>query len=124
MNNIKFENLEYLFPDKTSVNKNGKLEINNNDLTDLGKRIWLSSYIYDETQLENVAKNYLNNFKSYYENVHVSYSSKAFSNPILSKILKGRRPGIDVVSGGELEILIRSKFPMSEVNFHGNNKSL
>ena len=37
MNNIKFENLEYLFPDKTSVNKNGKLEINNNDLADLVK---------------------------------------------------------------------------------------
>ena len=80
-------------------------------------------YIYDENTIRNVAKNYLNNFKSYYENVHVSYSSKAFSNPILSKILNEEGLGIDVVSGGELEILIRSKFPMSEVNFHGNNKS-
>ena len=123
MNNLKFENLEYLFPDKTSVNKNGKLEINNNDLTDLVKEFGSPLYIYDENTIRNVAKNYLNNFKSYYENVHVSYSSKAFSNPILSKILKEENLGIDVVSGGELEILIRSKFPMNEVNFHGNNKS-
>ena len=123
MNNIKFENLEYLFPDKTSVNKNGKLEINNNDLAELVKEFGSPLYIYDENTIRNVAKNYLNNFKSYYENVHVSYSSKAFSNPILSKILKEEGLGIDVVSGGELEILIRSKFPMSEVNFHGNNKS-
>ena len=123
MNNIKFENLEYLFPDKTSVNKNGKLEINNNDLAELVKEFGSPLYIYDENTIRNVAKNYLNNFKSYYENVHVSYSSKAFSNPILSKILNEEGLGIDVVSGGELEILIRSKFPMSEVNFHGNNKS-
>ena len=107
MNNIKFENLEFLFPDKTSVNKNGKLEINNNDLAELVKEFGSPLYIYDENTIRNVAKNYLNNFKSYYENVHVSYSSKAFSNPILSKILKEEGLGIDVVSGGELEILIR-----------------
>ena len=41
----------------------------------------------------------------------------AFSNPILSQILNEENLGIDVVSGGELEILIRSKFPMNEVNF-------
>ena len=123
MNNLKFENLKHLFPDKTSVNKSGRLEINNNDISDLVNEFGSPLYIYDENTIRNVAKNYLNKFKSQYENVHVSYSSKAFSNPILSQILNEENLGIDVVSGGELEILIRSKFPMNEVNFHGNNKS-
>ena len=57
MNNIKFENLEYLFPDKTIVNENGKLEINNNDLTDLVKEFGSPLYIYDENTIRNVAKN-------------------------------------------------------------------
>ena len=59
MNNIKFENLEYLFPDKTSVNKNGKLEINNNDLAELVKEFGSPLYIYDEIQLEMLQKTIL-----------------------------------------------------------------
>ena len=82
MNNLKFENLKHLFPDKTSVNKSGRLEINNNDISDLVNEFGSPLYIYDENTIRNVAKNYLNKFKSQYENVHVSYSSSIFkSNP-------------------------------------------
>ena len=123
MNKLEFKNLKYLFPEKTEINNKGVLEINKNDLSDLVKKYGSPLYIYDENTIRNISKSYVNSFKSKYENIHVSYSSKAFSNPVLSKILLEEGLGIDVVSGGELEILLRSKFPMQEVNFHGNNKS-
>ena len=123
MNELEFKNLKYLFPEKTEINNDGVLEINKNDLSDLVKKYGSPLYIYDENTIRNISKSYISSFKSKYENIHVSYSSKAFSNPILSKILLDEGLGIDVVSGGELEILLRSKFPMKEVNFHGNNKS-
>ena len=123
MNKLEFKNLKYLFPEKTEINNKGVLEINKNDLSDLVKKYGSPLYIYDENTIRNISKSYVNSFKSKYENIHVSYSSKAFSNPVLSKILSEEGLGIDVVSGGELEILLRSKFPMQEVNFHGNNKS-
>ena len=123
MNKLEFKNLKYLFPEKTEINSKGILEINKNDLSDLVKKYGSPLYIYDENTIRNISKSYVNSFKSKYENIHVSYSSKAFSNPVLSKILLEEGLGIDVVSGGELEILLRSKFPMQEVNFHGNNKS-
>ena len=123
MNKLEFKNLKHLFPEKTEISNKGVLEINKNNLSDLVKKYGSPLYIYDENTIRDISKSYINNFKSGYENVHVSYSSKAFSNPILSKILLDEGLGIDVVSGGELEILLRSKFPMKEVNFHGNNKS-
>ena len=123
MNKVTFENLKHLFPEKTTISKKGNLEINNNDLSDLVNKFGSPLYIYDENTIRNISKDYINCFKSKYENVHVSYSSKAFSNPVLSQILLEEGLGIDVVSGGELEILIRCKFPMKDVNFHGNNKS-
>ncbi|MFL2677257.1 MAG: diaminopimelate decarboxylase [Dehalococcoidia bacterium] len=123
MSKLEFKNLKHLFPEKTEINNNGILEINKNNLSDLVKKYGSPLYIYDENTIRNTSKRYVNNFKSGYENVHVSYSSKAFSNPVLSKILLDEGLGIDVVSGGELEILLRSKFPMKDVNFHGNNKS-
>ena len=123
MNKLEFKNLKHLFPEKTEISNKGILEINKNNLSDLVKKYGSPLYIYDENTIRDISKSYINNFKSGYENVHVSYSSKAFSNPILSNILLDEGLGIDVVSGGELEILLRSKFPMKEVNFHGNNKS-
>ena len=123
MNKVTFENLKHLFPEKTKISEKGNLEINNNDLSDLVNEFGSPLYVYDEDTIRNISREYINCFKSKFENVHVSYSSKAFSNPVLSQILLEEGLGIDVVSGGELEILIRCKFPMKDVNFHGNNKS-
>ena len=85
MNKLEFKNLKYLFPEKTEINNKGILEINKNDLSDLVKKYRSPLYIYDENTIRNISKSYIDSFKSKYENTHVSYSSKAFSNPVLSK---------------------------------------
>jgi len=123
MNEQSLEKLKHIFPAGTGINKAGNLEIGGFDLSKLVSEYGSPLYIYDEKTIRDSARSFLNGFKSRYDNVHVSYSSKAFTNPELVKILNEENLGIDVVSGGELEVLIRSEFPMKEVNFHGNNKS-
>ena len=123
MNEQSLEKLNHIFPEKTGINKKGNLEISGFDVSELTSEYGSPLYIYDEKTIRSSARSFLNEFKSRYEKMHVSYSSKAFTNPALVKILNEENLGIDVVSGGELEVLIRSEFPMEKTNFHGNNKS-
>jgi len=117
------EKLNHIFPDNTKINKDGILEIGGYDLSKLISDYGSPLYLYDEKTIRNSARVFMNEFRLNYEKIHVSYSSKAFINSSLVKILNEENLGIDVVSGGELEVLIRSEFSMSKVNFHGNNKS-
>ncbi|SVE44647.1 uncharacterized protein METZ01_LOCUS497501, partial [marine metagenome] len=123
MNNKLFDELKHLLPDFSEINDKGHLQISGLDLVDLVSKFGSPLYIYEENTIRNLAKSFKKEFESRYKNVHVSYSSKAFSNPALVKILNEEGLGIDVVSRGELEVLLRSEFPMNKVNFHGNNKS-
>ena len=123
MNNKLFDELKHLLPDFSEINDKGHLQISGLDLVDLVSKFGSPLYIYEENTIRNLAKSFKEEFESRYKNVHVSYSSKAFSNPALVKILNEEGLGIDVVSRGELEVLLRSEFPMNKVNFHGNNKS-
>ncbi len=123
MNEQSLGKLNHIFPEKTGINKKGNLEISGFDVSELTSEYGSPLYIYDERTIRSSVRSFLNEFKSRYEKMHVSYSSKAFTNPALVKILNEENLGIDVVSGGELEVLIRSEFPMEKTNFHGNNKS-
>ncbi|MBM7543500.1 diaminopimelate decarboxylase [Weissella beninensis] len=54
----------------------------------------------------------------------ISYASKAFATIAMYQVIKEERIHIDVVSGGELYTAMEANFPMEDVSFHGNNKSL
>ena len=100
MNEQSLEKLKHIFPVGTGINKAGNLEIGGFDLSKLVSEYGSPLYIYDEKTIRDSARSFLNGFKSRYDNVHVSYSSKAFTNPELVKILNEETLGIDVVSGG------------------------
>ena len=51
------------------------------------------------------------------------YSTKAFSNPAILKIMEEEGMSIDVVTGGELAFALAVDFPAEKINFHGNNKA-
>ena len=69
-------------------------------------------------------KDFQNSFKSELETSIISYSTKAFSNPYLLKVLNENDMNIDVVTGGELAIAKFIEFPSNRINFHGNNKTI
>lgn len=80
-------------------------------------------YVYDESKIISQAKAAVTNFASEKFDTQVVYASKAFSSKTLFRLLADEGLGFDVVSGGELYCAIKTGVDMSEVYFHGNNKS-
>jgi diaminopimelate decarboxylase len=54
----------------------------------------------------------------------VLYSAKAYLGPALVSLLVEEDCGIDVVSGGELDIALRSGMSAARIGFPGNNKDM
>lgn len=79
-------------------------------------------YVFDEATLRNRMRAYTQAFVSRYPDVLLCYAAKAFLNPWLARLLAEEGFGLDVVSGGEMEVAHRAEFPMAHVHLHGNNK--
>ncbi len=63
-------------------------------------------------------------FLNKYPNTKAFYASKAFLTKEMARIVKDEGIGMDVVSGGELFTAMEVGFPMENIIFHGNNKSM
>jgi len=78
-------------------------------------------YIYSESVLrENILE-----LKAAFEphSFHIAYALKANSNPALLAILREQGLGLDIVSGGELQLALACDFPASAINFAGVGKT-
>ncbi len=115
--------LAEVLPISASVNEAGRLAINNLDVRDMVEEFGSPLYIYDETTVREMCREFVGNFRRYYPTTDIEYSTKAFSNPAMLKIIEDEGLHIDVVTGGELAFAIASGFPVEKINFHGNNKT-
>jgi len=111
-----------LKPITTKVNAEGNLEIGGCDLVGLAQKYETPLYVFDETTIRTICKEYKKAFKEY-EKVNMMYASKAFMTKAVTKILDSEGFGFDAVSGGEIYTIYKSGVDMSKVLFNGNNKS-
>lgn len=109
-------------PITTKVNKNGNLEIGGCDLVELANEYGTPLYVFDETTLRTICKEYKKAFKEY-DKVKMMYASKAFMTMAIARVINSEGFGFDAVSGGELYTISKSGIDMSQVLFNGNNKS-
>lgn len=93
------------------------------DVNKLADKFGTPLFVYDENAIIGKMLCYKNNFKSDLFETRVLYASKAFSCVEMIKLVKNCGLSLDVVSGGELYVAKKAGFDMSEVYFHGNNKS-
>ena len=112
-----------LFPENTTVNKQGHLVIGGCDTVELAREFGTPLYIFDELSLRRKLAEYKTEFNRYYPGVTVLYAAKAFMNRAMALLVQEERIGMDVVSGGEMGIARSVGFPMDKIFFHGNNKS-
>ena len=113
-----------LFPTDSKVNNQGHLVIGGCDTTALANEFGTPLYLYDEATLRSKCREFREQFEKRYPDVQVIYAGKAYSNGVLLRLVNEEGLGLDVVSEGELGIAIAAKFPLENVYFHGNNKSL
>jgi len=111
-----------LLPITAELGDSGRLNIGGCDVRGLVAEFGSPLYIYDEATLRHMCRDFVGSFTNEYERSHIEYSSKAFANPAVSKIVEEEGLEMDVVTGGELAVAIAANFPADRLNFHGNNK--
>ncbi len=105
------------------VSHEGRLIIGGCDACDLAASFGTPLYVYDETALRATAQQFLDAARAHLPGGCVSFSSKAFPNMAVERLLHGMGFDIDVSSGGELEVALRAGVPASAIVMHGNNRS-
>ena len=112
-----------VFPDTSSINEQGHLVIGGCSVVDLASEYGTPLYLIDEETVRNRCRAFSEELKRRYPDSRVLYGSKAFANIALTRIIVEEGLGIDVVSGGEMEVAKAGGVSPGTVYFHGNNKS-
>ncbi|MDE3064330.1 MAG: diaminopimelate decarboxylase [Acidobacteriota bacterium] len=107
-----------LLPD-TAVVRDDDLEIGGVSLRDLAAVYGTPLFVYDEATLRSRAREAASGFDD-----GVAYATKAFLCGAMARLAYEEGLCLDVATGGELDLVLRSGVPASRVIVHGNNKSL
>ena len=102
------------------VNSAGHMEVGGCDLVELARDHGTPLYVYDEATVRQRSAEYVAAMGG---GGQVLYSAKAFASPHFLRVVAEEGLGLDVVSGGELDLALRSDFPRDRIHFLGNNKS-
>lgn len=81
-------------------------------------------YVMDENKIRSQIKLLKKQFTHKVVETEIAYASKAFLCLAMCQIIKDENLSIDVVSGGELYIALKSGISPNNIIFHGNNKSI
>lgn len=112
-----------LYPESTEINEKGHLTIGGYDTVELVKKFGTPLYVVDELTVRAKANEYVTALKKYYNNFLVLYAAKAFACTGIFKLVDNLGLGIDVVSGGEIYLALKTKTNKNNIYFNGNNKS-
>jgi diaminopimelate decarboxylase len=111
-----------LLPDTAERDASGRLRIGGCDVAGLAGRYGTPLYIFDEATLRSRLRAYREGVRRWPAGGDVLYSAKAYLGAALVRLLIEEDCGIDVVSGGELEIARRCGMSAARIGFPGNNK--
>lgn len=112
-----------LKPVTAKINENNHIEIGGCDTVELAEKYGTPLYVFDETTIRTIARQYKDAF-SKYPKVSMLYASKAFMTKAVVRILSQEGFGFDMVSGGEIYTAKTGGADMSKCLFNGNNKSI
>ncbi len=91
------------------------------NLLDMAKEVGEPFYLYDLEGIRRRANYFKNSFK---RNIRVHYALKANYHPEILKTIKEVGFGVDVVSGGELQIALKLGFEPEQILFSGVGKTV
>lgn len=112
-----------IYPITMNVNSRGHLEIGGCSAIELASKFGTPLYVIDEDTVRKSIQDYKMHFSAKYENSLVLYAAKAFISEAICHILQEEAVGIDVVSGGELYLALKTGVVPSNIYFNGNNKT-
>jgi diaminopimelate decarboxylase len=99
----------------------GVLMLGGADVRDLAAEFGTPLYVCDEEDVRSRCRDYVEAFGP---EARVFYAAKAFCSRAVLRWVSAEGLGIDVCTGGELEIALSAGVPPEQITLHGNNKTL
>src|ERR1700677_695409 len=99
----------------------GVLTLGGADVRDLAGEFGTQLYVCDEDDVRSRCRDYLAAFGP---QARVFYAAKAFCSRAVLRWVSSEGLGIDVCTGGELEVALSAGVPAEQITLHGNNKTL
>jgi diaminopimelate decarboxylase len=97
----------------------GVLRLAGHDVRDLAAKFGTPALFLDEADFRARC----HAFRDAFAGGDVYYASKAFLTTTVARWIAEEGLGLDVATGGELELALRAGFPADRILLHGNNKS-
>ena len=105
------------------INSDGHLMLGGCDALELAAEFGTPLYVMEEDVIRDICRRYVSAVKGYKGGGRVLFAAKALMTTAMCKIVGSEGLGLDVVSGGELYVAMNAGFDLSNVFFHGNNKT-
>jgi diaminopimelate decarboxylase len=99
----------------------GVLTIGGADVRELAAEFGTPLYVCDEQDVRSRCRDYIEAFGP---EARVFYAAKAFCSRAVLRWVSSEGLGVDVCTGGELEIALSAGVPPEQIALHGNNKTL
>jgi diaminopimelate decarboxylase len=99
----------------------GVLMLGGIDVRDLAAEFGTPLYVCDEEDVRSRCREYREAFAP---EGRVFYAAKAFCSRAVLRWVSEEGLGVDVCTGGELEVALSAGVPPEQITMHGNNKSL
>ncbi len=99
----------------------GVLTLGGVDVRDLAAEFGTPLYVCDEQDVRSRCREYREAFGP---DGRVFYAAKAFCSRAVLRWVNSEGLGVDVCTGGELEVALAAGVPPEQITFHGNNKTL
>jgi diaminopimelate decarboxylase len=109
-----------IWPRGASRSGRGVLTLGGIDVRDLAAEFGTPLYVCDEEDVRSRCREYLDAFGP---EGRVFYAAKAFCSRAMLRWVSSEGLGVDVCTGGELEVALSAGVPPEQITMHGNNKS-
>ena len=111
---------------RSAVRRDGVLTLGGVDVRDLAAEFGTPVFVTDEEDVRARARDYLEAFGAdgtdQEGRVGVFYAAKAFCSRAILRWVYSEGLGVDVCTGGELEVALSAGVPPAMITVHGNNK--
>ena len=118
------EDLNALYPGiwpRGARRSGGVLTLGGMDVRDLAAEFGTPLYVCDEEDVRSRCRDYLEAFGP---DGRVFYAAKAFCSRAVLRWVSSEGLGVDVCTGGELEVALSAGVSPDQITLHGNNKTL
>jgi diaminopimelate decarboxylase len=109
-----------IWPRAARRTEDGVIHLGDVDVRELAGQFGTPLYVCDEADVRSRCREYLDAFGP---DARVFYAAKAFCSRAVLRWVSAEGLGVDVCTGGELEVALSAGVPPEMITLHGNNKS-